>query len=566
MTDAQTAVLHAGPSGSALLMLLEEVARAANEAESVEEAGSVALHAVCRFTEWPAGHLCVPDADDPTVLVSSGVWALPDAGAADYGALRRVTDSLRFPRGVGLPGTVAETGAPVWSVDVVSDPGFIRADDGASLGIVSAMALPVLGRAGVIAVLEFFSRVPLEPQEDLLRALGTIGTQLGRVADRVSAQREVEAAARRLEEIIETSAEAFVEMDADGMIQAWNAAAEQMFGIPRDLALGQSLAETIVPPHLRDAHRSGMARFLATGEHTVIGTRIEITAWRPDTGEFPVDLAIWARRDGDTWRFNAFLHDIGDRKRGEKALQEALNRERANAARLKKLDQAKDDFVATVSHELRTPLTSMSGYLELLLDGDAGPVPVHQQRMLQTMARNAGRLRALIEDLLLVNQMDAGNLHLELEPTPLHGLVNRAVTAVIGLADARSQRIEVGLDPDLGPVLADAAHLERAARALLTNAVKFSPDGAAIRVLGRRTDGEVELAVVDEGVGIEDEDLPRLFDRFFRTTQATRAAVQGAGLGLTIARRIVEEHGGTISVCSKLGLGSTFRIHLPAST
>lgn len=565
MTDAQTAVLHAGPSGSALLMLLEEVARAANEAESVEEAGSVALHAVCRFTEWPAGHLCVPDADDPTVLVSSGVWALPDAGAADYGALRRVTDPLRFPRGVGLPGTVAETGAPVWSVDVVSDPGFIRADDGASLGVVSAMALPVLGRAGVIAVLEFFSRVPLEPQEDLLRALGTIGTQLGRVADRVSAQREVEAAARRLEEIIETSAEAFVEMDADGMIQAWNAAAEQMFGIPRDLALGQSLAETIVPPHLRDAHRSGMARFLATGVHTVIGTRIEITAWRPDTGEFPVDLAIWARRDGDTWRFNAFLHDIGDRKRGEKALQEALNRERANAARLKKLDQAKDDFVATVSHELRTPLTSMSGYLELLLDGDAGPVPVHQQRMLQTMARNAGRLRALIEDLLLVNQMDAGNLHLELEPTPLHGLVNRAVTAVIGLADARSQRIEVELDPDLGPVLADAAHLERAARALLTNAVKFSPDGAAIRVLGRRTDGEVELAVVDEGVGIEDEDLPRLFDRFFRTTQATRAAVQGAGLGLTIARRIVEEHGGTISVCSKLGRGSTFRIHLPAS-
>ncbi len=427
------------------------------------------------------------------------------------------------------------------------------------------MAIPVLGRTGVVAVLEFFSQVPLKPDGDLLRVLGTLGAQLGRVADRVHAQRALEAGAHRLEEIIETSAEAFVEMDADGMIRAWNAAAEQMFGLPRDLALGQPLAETIVPPHLRDAHRNGMARFLATGEKSVIGTRIEVPAWRPDTGEFPVELAIWARREGDTFTFNAFLHDIRARKRGEEALREALDRERANAARLEALDQAKDDFVATVSHELRTPLTSMNGYLELLLDGDAGPVPVHQQRMLQTMARNAARLRALIEDLLLVNRMDAGNLRLDLEPISLATLVERAVSGVTGLAEARSQRIEVGIDSDIGPVLADATHLERATHALLTNAVKFSPDGAAIRVRGSRQANQVELAVVDEGVGIDAEDLPRLFDRFFRTHQATRAAVQGAGLGLTIARRIVEEHGGTITVCSKVGRGSTFKIRLPVS-
>jgi signal transduction histidine kinase len=278
-----------------------------------------------------------------------------------------------------------------------------------------------------------------------------------------------------------------------------------------------------------------------------------------------VELAIWARRDGGTWTFSAFLHDIRARKRGEDALREALERERANAARLQALDQAKDLFVATVSHELRTPLTSMSGYLELLLDGDAGPVPVHQHRMLQTLARNAARLRALIEDLLLVSQMDAGNLHLDLEPTSLSALVERAVSGVTELAEARFQRVEMRLASDLGPVFADATHLERATRALLTNAVKFSPDGAAIRVLCSRTADEVELAVVDEGVGIEEQDLPRLFDRFFRTSQATRAAVQGAGLGLTIARRIVEEHGGTITVRSELGMGSTFRIRLPVS-
>jgi PAS domain S-box-containing protein len=562
MTEAQYAVRRAGPSGSALLALLGMVARAANEASSLEEAGALALHAVCRLTGWPAGHMCVPDAEDPRVFVSSGIWAVADD--SDFAPLRRVTALTRFPPGVGLVGTVVATRAPVWSADVLTDPNFIRSGAGDDLGIASAMALPVPGRDGIAAVLEFFSRRPLEPDEELLRVMATIGDQLSRVADRVQARRELEASARRLEEIIETSAEAFVAIDADGTITNWNAAAEQMFELPRDLALGRPLAETIVPPSLRDAHRAGLARFLATGKRRVIGQRIEIVAWRPDIGEFPVELAIWARREGDTWSFNAFLHDIRDRRRGEQALREAYEQERATAERLRALDQAKDDFVGTVSHELRTPLTSLNGYLELLLDGDAGPVPTHQHRMLQTMAKNANRLRALIEDLLLINQMDAGSLQLDLEPTNLAGLVNRAVQAVAGVAKARGQRIEVHVDPSAGMVTADSAHLERAIRSLLSNGAKFSPEHGVVQVLGRRVGDSVELAVVDDGVGIDQDDLPRVFDRFFRTNQATTGAVQGAGLGLTIARRIVEEHGGTITVRSVPGRGSTFTVRLPA--
>jgi signal transduction histidine kinase len=180
------------------------------------------------------------------------------------------------------------------------------------------------------------------------------------------------------------------------------------------------------------------------------------------------------------------------------------------------------------------------------------------------MARNAGRLRALIEDLLLINQMDAGSLQLDLEPTSVAGLVRRAVQSVAALAQAREQRVEIYVDADLGSIRADAAHLERAIRGLVSNAIKFSPDGGVVRVCGRRPAGQVEIAVTDEGVGIDEEDVPRLFDRFFRTSQATTAAVQGAGLGLTISRRIVEEHAGTIEVASKPGQGSTFTIRLPA--
>lgn len=559
MTNADFANRRARPSDAALLALLEEVARTANEADSVEAAGRLALHAVCDLTGWPAGHMCVPDPDDPAVFVSSGIWVTHD----DFAALRRHTGSTRFPPGVGLVGVVAQTRAPAWMADVRAEPNFVRAHRGEDLGVASAIGLPVPGRDGVTAVLEFFSRrhMPLDPE--LLRVMGTIGEQLARVADRVRARREVEAGVRRLEQIIETSAEAFVAIDTEGTITGWNAAAEQMFGLPRDRALGQPLAETIVPPSLREAHRAGLARFLATGEKRVMGKRIEIVAWRPDTGEFPVELAIWGLHEDDRWSFNAFLHDIRDRRRGEDALREAYERERANTARLRSLDQAKDDFVATVSHELRTPLTSLSGYLELLLDGDAGPVTEQQHRMLQTMAKGAGRLRALIEDLLLINQMDAGNLRLELEPTALAGLIRRAAESVAGLAQARNQRVEVEVDPDLGSLPVDAAHLERAVRGLIGNAIKFSPDGEVVRVSGRRLDDTVEIAVADEGVGIDEDDLPRLFDRFFRTNQATAAAVQGAGLGLTISWRIVAEHGGTIEVASKPGRGSTFTVRLP---
>lgn len=562
MTEANHVVRRTVRTEAALLALLEAVARAANEAETLEEAGRLTLAAVCAMTGWPIGHLCLPAAEEPGTFVSSGVWVVP--GAGDFRLLKGETARTRYTPGSGLVGRVIATGEPAWSDTVATEPEAAQAGEGHQLKVRSAFAFPVTGSRGVVAVLEFFSRRDLPPDPELLRVMGTVGANLGRVADRVQNRRELEASTRRLEQIIETSGEAFVSIDDAGMITAWNAAAEQMFELPRELVVGRSLAETIIPPRFRDAHRQGTERFLATGEKRVIGKRIEIVALRSDGVELPVELAVWALHDGQRWTFNAFLHDIRDRRHAEDALREAYESERATAARLRGLDEAKDEFVATVSHELRTPLTSLTGYLELLIDGDAGPVPVHQQRMLQTMARNAARLRALIEDLLLINQMNAGSLRLELEPTSLPRVINRAVRSISGLADSRDQRFEVELEASLDAVAADPGHLERAIRALLSNAVKFSPEGSVVQVAGRRgNDGGIELSVTDRGVGIEPADVPRLFERFYRTGHATTQAVQGAGLGLAIARRIVEEHGGTIEVASRPGEGSTFTVLLP---
>jgi PAS domain S-box-containing protein len=562
MTEARHVIRPPRRTEATLLALLEEVARAANEADSVEEAGRVTLTAVCHMTGWPAGHLCLPALDTPGTFISSGIWALP--AGVDFPELRRVSERTRFAPGRGLVGSVLATRQPAWSQDVARNAALVRDAPGSELGIGAAFAFPVPARDGIAAVLEFFSRRALPPDPPLLRVMATIGTQLGRVADRVQARRQLEAGSRRLEQIIETSAEAFVAMDDTGMITAWNAAAEQLFGLPRELVIGQSLVETIIPPRLRDEHSAAVARFLATGEQRVVGRRIETAAWRPADGEFPVELAIWAVLDGRRWTFHGFLHDIRERRRGEQALREEYESERAAAAALRALDQAKDDFVATVSHELRTPLTSLSGYLELLLDGDAGPMPLHQERMLRTMARNTSRLRALVEDLLLISQMDAGSLQLRLEPTDLAALVLRAVRSLSPVARAREQRFDVELQETIGAVPADSTHLDRAVRALLSNAIKFSPDGGLVTVRGTKRPGHIELSVIDRGVGIDDDDVQRLFERFYRTGQATAGAVQGAGLGLTIARRIIEEHGGSIAVASTPGEGSIFTVTLPA--
>nr|WP_260407612.1 ATP-binding protein [Planomonospora venezuelensis] len=539
--------------------MLDSVTAVANTADSLEPAARATMAAVCELTGWPLGHLCVP-AGPEQEFVSSGVWV---GETEEFPVLREVTARTRFAVGTGIVGRVVATGEPVWSLDVTSDPDFVRARQGVELGVGAAFAFPIVAADGVAAVLEFFSRRVTPPDPPLLRVMASLGHHLGRVVDRQRAERAMEAGRLRLEQMIETSVEAFVAMDAAGRIVGWNAAAERMFRLPREQALGRSLAETIVPPRYRIAHREGLGRFLSTGQPKVLNQRFEITAWRSDGSEFPVELAIWPVHDDGDWMFNAFLHDITDRRHAEEALRLAYEREQSTVARLQELDQAKNDFIDTVSHELRTPLTTIAGYLEVLTGGDAGPVPDHQDRMLRTMTRNTVRLQDLVEDLLTVNTMGLNQPVMKPVRIPVREVVDRAVQTVEEIARGRGHILHVHADADAGPVNVDTDHIIRALRALLSNAIKFSEPGAPITVRASVTGGTVSIVVTDVGIGITAEELPRIFDRFYRTRMASDRAVQGAGLGLTIAKSIIEAHGGTLTATSTLGEGSAFTVTLP---
>lgn len=224
--------------------------------------------------------------------------------------------------------------------------------------------------------------------------------------------------------------------------------------------------------------------------------------------------------------------------------------------------RSRDDFVASVTHELRTPLTSISGYLELLRDDEAGALSEEQQRFLEVVDRNATRLLRLVNDLLFIGRLDSGVLDLEAGPTDLRSIVVDAVAAARPAAEEKgvSISLEGGLLPE---IVADGGRIAQLVDNLLSNGIKFTPRGGRVSVQAE-SDGEiVTLLVSDTGVGVTDDEKQHLFDRFFRASSAIVEAVPGTGLGLAISKAIVDAHGGAITVEDTPGGGTTFRLELP---
>lgn len=235
----------------------------------------------------------------------------------------------------------------------------------------------------------------------------------------------------------------------------------------------------------------------------------------------------------------------------------------AQVDQLTALDRQKTDFMATVSHELRTPLTSINGYLELLEDGDYGDLSTAQLGALDIIGRNANRLRGLIEDLLVLNKIEATGLQSSTEDVAVEGLVEDVADLLRPVAEAAGVTLVVEpIDPQL-LIRVDRGQLERSLINLGSNAVKFTPSGGQATIGATETDGRVVVTVADTGIGIPEQDLPQLFGRFFRASNATAAAIPGTGLGLAIVRAIVEGHGGELQINSVEGKGTVIRVVLP---
>lgn len=229
--------------------------------------------------------------------------------------------------------------------------------------------------------------------------------------------------------------------------------------------------------------------------------------------------------------------------------------------RLRELDRMKDTFVSSVSHELRTPLTSIVGYLELVLDGEAGELTEDQRRFLNIVDRSSDRLNELIDDILVTSRMDSGRFSLDRTSVDLVQLATLQVESIRATAEQKQVELRLKVEEEPPPLSADPIRLGQLLDNLLSNAVKFTPAGGRVGVVIGTRGAMAHLEVSDTGVGIPADELDRLFERFFRAS--TSSTVKGTGLGLSIAKSIAEAHGGTISVESEVGLGTTFSVDLP---
>jgi PAS domain S-box-containing protein len=355
----------------------------------------------------------------------------------------------------------------------------------------------------------------------------------------------------------------------DGRVEVFNPAAEQMFGWSAGDVLGR-LPEMLVPDHelaSQAAYLHAQPIFADICRATVQrGGGSRSWSFERQDGEMrTMRMSIAALTDelGARRGYLATAEDVTEREAANRALLSSLEHQRVAMDRLQELERVKTDFVATVSHELRTPITSIVGYAEVLEDGMVGSLTPDQHDIVGRVERNGHRLLRLVEDLLTLSQIESSGIRMHLETTDFADVVRLAREDMVPALAERELSMTLELPPAPVVLDGDALHLQRMVVHLLTNSVKFTPDGGEILISVSAQEDTAVLVVSDSGIGICPEEQARLFTRFFRSRTATDRAIQGVGLGLTIVQSIIALHGGTIEVSSALDEGTTVTVKLP---
>jgi PAS domain S-box-containing protein len=398
--------------------------------------------------------------------------------------------------------------------------------------------------------------------------LGEGGTILGVVlvfrdvgGQRTNARR-VEQSEALKSAILESALDSIVTIDADNRIVEWNAAAEATFGYPRGQAVGQDMAELIIPPELRSRHRAGIAHYLATGSGPILGRRMELTALRRDGSTFPVEITVTPIAGLPRPLFTGHLRDISERKRSDAERETAELHLARIAADLLEADRRKSEFLAMLAHELRNPLAPMRNAMEILRR--TGGHGQESATAMEMMRRQVGQMVRLIDDLLDVSRISQGKIELRRASVPLAMIVEHAVEAARPPCDEMEQTLSLEMTDEPMYVDGDSARLVQVLGNLLSNACKFTARGGMIRLVVGREDDHAVLRVVDNGIGIAADHLDRIFELFAQVDASLERSHGGLGIGLTLVKSLVELHSGRIEVESAgVGHGSTFTVRLP---
>jgi PAS domain S-box-containing protein len=293
------------------------IARTLAESVTLTEAAPKLLRAIGDGMGWAWGALWTVDSE-ADVMRCTNTWHAPSLDAREFDAVSR---EATFARGQGIVGQAWLRGEPAWLVDAGSDGRFLRAPAAARAGLHGAITFPILLGHDVQGVIEFLDRTVREPDTEQLAVLAAIGSQVGQFIERLRVEEAVRDGEALKAAILDSALDCIVTIDHLGCITEFNPAAERTFGYRRGEVVGKHLADVIIPPSLRDDHRRGFARYLATGEARLVGRRLEITAVRADGSEFPVELAITRIPLEGPPCFTGYLRDITERKQSEEELR-----------------------------------------------------------------------------------------------------------------------------------------------------------------------------------------------------------------------------------------------------
>lgn len=385
---------------------------------------------------------------------------------------------------------------------------------------------------------------------------GNIVGMIGVVQD-VTERKKLELVQHRLAAVVESSDDAIVSKDLNGIIQTWNPGAERVFGYSAAEMIGTSIVR-LIPPELRDEETSILER-QRRGERIEHYETVRVTK---DGRRIHVSLTVSPIRDssGTVVGASKVARDITARKLAEQEMLEAERHARSEAERISFM---KDEFLATLSHELRTPLNAIVGWSQLLRSRTHADREVLEG--LTVIDRNAKVQAQLIEDLLDMSRIISGKVRLENQRLDIQDVVRAAIASVRHLAEAKEIALELELGPAVGAVWGDPNRLQQCIWNLVSNAIKFTPKGGQIKVSLIRSGDQVEFTVADNGQGIDPAFLPHIFERFRQADSSSTRYHGGLGLGLSIVKSLVELHGGWVRASSDgLGKGARFSIGLPA--
>jgi len=494
----------------AVALTLAETSRAADTYPNV-------LAAIGTTLGWQIGAAWELSAADGA-LHCVEIWEAPGEDAHEFRAL---SEHLVLSRDEGLPGRVWALGGPVWIADVKVETSFPRAAAASAAGLQTAFCFPIRSAGAFLGVMEFCTRTATEPDEPLLESVAILGSQIGQFVVRRQAEDAVRVSEARNRAILDSALDAVITMNHRGVVVEFNHAAERIFGYSAAEAVGRDMADLIVPPSLRDAHRRGLARYLETGSPTLLDRRLEITAMRADGSEFPVELTITRIGLPGEPTFTGYVRDITERHRAEEEL-------RASRARIV---EAADEERRRIERNLHDGAQQHLVSLALRLRNAAESLGDDPQGTRELLERADLELAVALEELRELAQGIHPAVLSERGLRPaLEGLAAR-VPVTVQIAALPDERLADAVEVAVYYLVAEA----------LTNVVKYAQASVAtVRV--EVADGLVVVEVVDDGVG------------------GTSA---GSGSGLRGLADRVEALGGVLTIDSPRGSGTRVRGEIP---